>query len=456
MRLCVLLLLLTGGTILKAQNLVPNGSFEDYIRLPCDLNVFQVQDLLRNWVQPIPATTDYWNSLSNTDCFLNPDNIEVVPRTGQGMVGIITAVVEREFKNQYKEYIEVELLAKLKKGNLYNVEFYAQNLTESTSSDMLAANNLGAAFSDSLILHPNNRNAPNHLLLKPALKEDDIINSTWQKIGGCIVANSPSQYLLIGNFDSIDSTALLQLTIGMDLDWAYYFIDDVRVVELPYDVSALSDFSTLCSDQAFVELNAFVEGATNYLWEDGSHGPSLKTSAMETKDYSVDITFDECTYKHTFQVNYIPDIELGADTTLCAGEVLALKPEHPIHEFLWSDGSSDTVKNISAPGVYTVTVPSDDCITQDTISVAFIDCPGLVPNIITPNEDHFNDFFVFENIENRTWSLKVFNKWGAQVYFSSDYKNNWNGSELSEGIYYYKLTSSALKKEVKGWVHLFR
>jgi len=457
MRLCVFLLLLGGCTILQGQNLVPNGSFEEYNRLPCSLNEFLVQDLLKNWIQPIPATTDYWNTLSNTDCFLNPTNIDLSPRTGQGMVGIITAVIREGVNIQYKEYVEVELLTKLKTGNLYNVEFYAQNRIKNiVQSDILAANNLGAAFSDSLILYPNNRNSPDHLQLKPSIKEDEIINSSWQKIGGCFPATSPSHYLLIGNFDSIDSTKLEQLTFGEDVAQAYYFIDDVSVEELPYNVSALSQGLTLCSGQAFIELNAFVEGATDYQWEEGSKEPSLKVSTKTNRDYTVDISFNECTYKHTFHVKYMPDVELGRDTTLCAGEELTLRPQHPKNEFLWSDGSSDTVKNISAPGSYAVTVPSNDCIVQDSIVVAVIDCPGFAPNIITPNEDRYNEFFVFENIENRNWSLKVFNKWGEQVYFSSHYENNWNGRDLAEGVYYYKLSSSTLKKEVKGWVHLFR
>ncbi len=455
MRLCVLFL--ASCSILNGQNLVPNGSFEEFNRLPCSLNEFLVQDLLKNWMQPIPATTDYWNTLSDTDCFLNPTSYDLSPRTGQGMVGIITAVKNRGANMQYKEYVEVELLTKLKKSNLYGVEFYAQNRTKNiVQSDILASNNLGAAFSDSLIFYPINRNSPDHLFLSSAIKEDKIINSSWQKIGGCFLANSASSHLLIGNFESIDSTKLEQLTFGEDVAQAYYFIDDVSVEELPYDVSALSHSETLCSGQDFIELNAFVEGATDYQWEGGSKMPSFLVSEKKNRAYTVDISFNECTYKHTFQVSFVPDVELGADTTLCMGEELTLTPLHPNNEFLWSDGSSDAVRNISAPGTYAVTVPSNGCIIQDSIYVEYIDCPGFIPNIITPNEDLYNEYLVFENIENRNWSLRIYNKWGKEVYFSPNYRNDWNGRDLSEGIYYYKLFSGTLKKEVKGWVHVFR
>ena len=456
MKYCVLLFLLTGCPLLKSQNLVPNPSFEDYKVLPCDIGVSFVQDFLKNWFQPIPTTTDYWNSLSNFDCYFNPSHVNELPRTGQGMMGIITAEIEVGFKTEYKEYLEIELSTKLKKGNFYNLEFYAKHRMKNPSPiNSFRSNNLGAALSDSLIFYPISTNPPDHLLLRPAIKENNIVNSLWQKIGGCFTANSSSQYLLIGNFDSIDSTRLVQLNSGNDVGYAYYFIDDVLLEELPYDISGLAN-AILCSNQASVELNAFVEGATGYNWEDGTNSSVLKVSATSTKEYTVDIHFNECTYKHKFHVEPIPDVALGADTTLCTGEVLKLNPTHPINEYQWSDGSTDSVKYISEAGIYSVVVPSDDCTIQDSIAVEFIDCPGFIPNIITPNEDNHNEYFVFENIENRIWSLLVFNRWGEQVYFSEHYKNDWRGEGLSEGIYYYKLLSKTLRKEVKGWVHVFR
>ncbi len=85
-----------------------------------------------------------------------------------------------------------------------------------------------------------------------------------------------------------------------------------------------------------------------------------------------------------------------------------------------------------------------------------MDCPGFLPNIITPNDDIFNEYFVFENTKYGKWSLTVFNRWGEQVYFSDDYQNDWNGNGLPNGFYYYKLSSVALNSEVKGWVEVRR
>jgi len=452
MKYCGLLLLIAGCPLLKGQNLVPNPGFEDYKKLPCDYNEFYIQDMLQNWLQPIPTSTDYWNNLANPGCALNPSSSGMSPRTGNGMIGIIIADIVMGFKIEYKEYIEVPLSEKLKQGSFYHVEFY----TASQNKELyMESNNLGATFSDTLVYDFSVKH-PDHLLMKATIKEKNIIpaNQNWSKINGCFISDKSYEYLLIGNFDSVDSTQTRQPSNDDHL-LAYYFIDDVLVQELPYKVTTLANTATLCANQTSVELNAFVDGATGYEWEDGSNLSSFNASEKSSRGYTVDIHFNECTYQHKFHVEYIPNISLGADTVLCAGEILSLAPAHPTHEFLWEDGSTDTVRHISGPGIYSLTVNSDDCTIQDSIAVEYINCPGFVPNIITPNEDNLNDYFVFENIENRIWSLQVFNRWGEQVYFSEHYENTWHGEGLCEGIYYYKLFSEE-SKEVKGWVQVFR
>ena len=69
-----------------------------------------------------------------------------------------------------------------------------------------------------------------------------------------------------------------------------------------------------------------------------------------------------------------------------------------------------------------------------------------VSEAFTPNGDGVNDTWVIYNIENHPGSaVRVFNRWGSEVYSSNDYKNNWNGTyehggALPEsGSYYYQI-----------------
>jgi gliding motility-associated-like protein len=75
-------------------------------------------------------------------------------------------------------------------------------------------------------------------------------------------------------------------------------------------------------------------------------------------------------------------------------------------------------------------------------SVAAEDC--FRPNLITPDGDGLDDVFVIPCAAG--WpgsSLLVFNRWGATVFESKDYQNDWagtyNGQPLPPGTYFYQL-----------------
>jgi hypothetical protein len=438
-----------------AQNLVPNASFESHNTLPCRLNEFRVQELLESWFAPTTGTTDYWSKLSPISCFLNPTNSGAEPRSGDGMIGIILKTEEISGRNNYREYAMVELNQALEKGGFYSLEFHALQLEkEISSTDIMASNNLGGAFSTSLINITDL--SVSILSLKPKVEKLVAIGNGWQRISGCFIADSAYLYLVLGNFKKDNETESFRLTFRHEDAMAYYFIDDVKVEELSYDIAHLQQHMDFCFTDPFIELNASVEGATGYLWEDGTKSPVLEVSARENRDYPVRIFFNECEYEHTFRIRYISELELGPDTLLCIGEAMVLDPSHPIKEYSWSDGTSDTLKFISAPGQYKLSILSTSCLIEDSIDVSFIDCPGFTPNIITPNGDEFNQKLVFENIFNRVWSLQVFNRLGQLVYFSPSYANDWDGGDLSGGVYYYILYSTELGKSVKGWVQIVK
>ena len=77
-----------------------------------------------------------------------------------------------------------------------------------------------------------------------------------------------------------------------------------------------------------------------------------------------------------------------------------------------------------------------------------------LPNIITPNDDSFNQHFVVGK-EIGLCRLLVYNRWGDMVYQSVDYKNNWDAPGLSSGIYYYRLRGDCIE-EVKGSITISR
>ena len=93
----------------------------------------------------------------------------------------------------------------------------------------------------------------------------------------------------------------------------------------------------------------------------------------------------------------------------------------------------------------------------------FVDviCKGIVIyNGFSPNGDGNNDYFTIQGIEEFPGNnLKVFNRWGQEVYQATDYKNNWDGTWenklLTDGTYFYILTISP-SESYTGYIYLTR
>lgn len=88
-----------------------------------------------------------------------------------------------------------------------------------------------------------------------------------------------------------------------------------------------------------------------------------------------------------------------------------------------------------------VTHDHPDETPHDNEASALIHVMALkIPNTFTPNGDGLNDYFEIPGLaqfpEHR---LTIFNRWGNEIFRSRNYQNNWNGSNLGEGTYYYVL-----------------
>ncbi|PKV52117.1 gliding motility-associated-like protein [Aquimarina sp. MAR_2010_214] len=87
---------------------------------------------------------------------------------------------------------------------------------------------------------------------------------------------------------------------------------------------------------------------------------------------------------------------------------------------------------------------------EDTIKIS---------KVITPNGDSYNEYFAVNGVENCGYvvDVKIINRWGAIIYKSSDYQNDWNGTahqsslgsanQVPSGTYYCIVTinNSGLK-----------
>ncbi|WP_316747779.1 gliding motility-associated C-terminal domain-containing protein [Pedobacter gandavensis] len=84
----------------------------------------------------------------------------------------------------------------------------------------------------------------------------------------------------------------------------------------------------------------------------------------------------------------------------------------------------------------------------------------FIPNVFTPNNDGKNDAFVITGLERYPENeLSIFNRWGSAVLEKKPYKNDWDGSQLSEGTYFYLLKVKMANNNwevYKGFVTIIR
>jgi gliding motility-associated-like protein len=92
-------------------------------------------------------------------------------------------------------------------------------------------------------------------------------------------------------------------------------------------------------------------------------------------------------------------------------------------------------------GYYAVSLVVENTIgcTDTLSSFILIESDGTItlPNIFTPNGDGVNDRFVpFEAFPGK-WVLTIFNRWGSEVFSSTNLVQGWNGEEAPSGTYYW-------------------
>ncbi|NNK81513.1 MAG: T9SS type B sorting domain-containing protein [Flavobacteriaceae bacterium] len=103
--------------------------------------------------------------------------------------------------------------------------------------------------------------------------------------------------------------------------------------------------------------------------------------------------------------------------------------------------------------------PDQSDVDRDGIGDA---CDDLIVNdVLSPNGDNINDTWMIVNIERfPNTKIKLYNRWGNEVFSSNDYNNDWRGDSnggktLPQGSYYYIIDQGGFGTTIlKGWIYL--
>lgn len=113
----------------------------------------------------------------------------------------------------------------------------------------------------------------------------------------------------------------------------------------------------------------------------------------------------------------------------------------------------------NVPGSYPITLTvttADGCTNTYTYYQVVVPVVIILPNVFSPNGDGHNDNLTFEGAQYYpNTSLSVFNRWGQEVFTSTNYKNTWRPNDIPAGTYFYILKLNT-GKEYTGDVTLLR
>ena len=474
---------------LLAQNLVPNGSFEEFNNCPNNIPsgiIYPIRiayspnydsfPTVKNWITPLwQDQAGYFNTCNNL-----PDDMGVPsngagfqqPHSGNAYIGLYMFVFKNHAQWDYRQYVENKLLHPLTANRQYKISFYISLAASYTlSGKMISVDKIGAYLSDTMV-HDSFSSLNHYLSLKPSLKSTPewfITDTTnWTKIEGTYTAHGGEQWITLGHFMdgepqnekylyAFDSTDIYD-----SARYCYMYIDDVCVT----DITDNTTDTAFCAASFPIALHtATIPG--DCLWSTGAASQSITITAPGT--YWRQVTGDCLYHTDTFRVAAMPSSGLGTITNICPGTEVTLGIEQPNTSFLWSNGDTQCCVTTGAPGRYALTVSNICGTISDSTELTAAPCENclIAPNAFTPNDDGRNDrFHIIPRCSIGGFHISIYNRWGQQLYQSTDISDGWDGTysgtaqEVGTYVYYIEYsfaTQTGTKKEImKGDVILVR
>lgn len=208
------------------DNLVPNGSFEEYDGV---LRRDKQFDLTKNWRNATEVVSELYATGIKSKYVAVPDNFygKEDPADGENYAGIVMYSYRGR---ESRSYLTVQLKSKMKQNELYCVKYKA-SLAERSR---YASNNLGALITTKRI----NQKGTGAITDPTAIVTDGnpVVSKTngWWEFCKEYVAKGNEQYLTIGNFESDARTQNETREVSSEFERgpliaAYYYIDDVEI-----------------------------------------------------------------------------------------------------------------------------------------------------------------------------------------------------------------------------------
>ena len=242
-------------------------------------------------------------------------------------------------------------------------------------------------------------------------------------------------------------------------------IDEIKVHEFYYGTL---DPQKICYGD---EIQLLAEGGVQYQWNPSEYldradirNPIAKPDT--TTNFIVEITSQHgCLVKDTILVTVVPDFSVDfaiSKKNSChdAPEIVMTNLSEGPGVFTWDMGDgtqtneAEFVYKYAQSDTFLVVLKGQKDICEKTYEMPVSSVITMIPNLITPNGDGPNDLFKINTAE--PVDLVIYNRWGDKVFEQENYKNEFDGSDLVTGVYYYKMMFREDGTSCQGWLHILK
>ena len=117
--------------------------------------------------------------------------------------------------------------------------------------------------------------------------------------------------------------------------------------------------------------------------------------------------------------------------------------------------SNEEILTVSDSGSFYIWV-QDENGCEDLSEIVIVNVVPItqlfIPNSFTPNNDEHNELFVIKGMNVVTFSIKIFDRWGEQLFESDSIDKYWDGKfntkKVQQGAYYYNIEVLGEDKQV--------
>ena len=278
-----------------------------------------------------------------------------------------------------------------------------------------------------------------------------------------IVTGGSGIYSYLWNNNSTDSI----LNVGggsfsvvvTDDQTGCYGEDSINIVEDAAPNTVISGGGSICADGSTVQINFSYDGLIPWDLQYFNETDTFIQSNIQTSSYSFLTSvagnyeilsvydYNNClsniSGQVSVQVNQMPQAIFTPDEyTIYIGDTLYLELGDDYSIYQWYDINNDSIGNNSIlsvyqAGEYYVYVEDQNGCSDISNVVNVNEVPRTelyVPNSFTPNADMHNELFVVYGENIKTYSMKIFDRWGDLLFESEDIQKHWDGYFMGEKV----------------------